>query len=82
MEAALVEFEGGFIMGNDTYYYIASVDPPMHAHIVTNNPRWVAATLGVVDNIIKSSGLPLGIEVDFKDEYGVVGIEVLLTPGG
>ncbi len=80
MEAVLEEFEGGFIMGNDAYYYIASVGPPMRAYIVTNNPRWVIASLGVVNSIVKSSGLPLRIKVSFEDVHDAVNIEVLLTP--
>jgi hypothetical protein len=82
MEVILEEFEGGFIMGNDAYYYIASVGSPMRAYIVTNNPRWVVASLGVVSSIVKSSGLPLGIKVSFGDERDAVDIGVLLTPGG
>jgi len=80
MEAVLEEFEGGFIMGNDAYYYIASVGSPMRAYIVTNNPRWVVASLGVVNSIVKSSGLPLGVKVSFEDVHDAVNIEVLLTP--
>jgi hypothetical protein len=80
MEAVLEEFEGGFIMGNDTYYYIASVGSLMSAYIVTNNPRWVVASLSVVNSIVKSSGLPLGIKVSFEDVRDAVDIEVLLTP--
>ena len=79
-EAVLEEFEGGFIMGNDAYYYIASVGPPMRAYIVTNNPRWVVASLGVVNSIVKSSGLPLRIKVSFEDAHDAVDIGVLLTP--
>jgi hypothetical protein len=82
MEAVAEEFEGGFIMGNDAYYYIASVGSLMSAYIVTNNPRWVVASLGVVNSIVKSSGLPLGIKVRFEDVRNAVDIEVLLTPGG
>ncbi len=81
-EAVLEEFEGGFIMGNDAYYYIASVGSPMRAYIVTNNPRWVIASLSVVNSIIKSSGLPLGIKVSFEDERDAIDIEVLLMPRG
>jgi hypothetical protein len=82
MEAVLGEFEGGFIMGNDAYYYIASVGSLMSAYIVTNNPRWVVASLGVVDSIVKSSGLPLRIKASFEYKHGIVDIRVLLTPRG
>ena len=81
-EAVLEEFEGGFIMGNDAYYYIASVGPLMSAYIVTNNPRWVVASLGVVNSIVKSSGLPLRIKASFEYKHDVVDIRVLLTPRG
>jgi len=78
-DASRRDFKNGFILGSEKYYYIVKVDSSI-LDAVTNNPWWVANTLKAVIHTVKSSKLPVEIGVGFKEEHGVINVEVVLTP--
>jgi hypothetical protein len=75
-DASRVDFKNGFILGSDKYYYFVKVDSPML--VVTNNPKWVVETVEAVVHV--AGKLPVEIGIAFKEERGVINIEIILNP--
>ena len=79
-DASRKYFKNGFILGSDRYYYFVKVEPPMLVNAVTNNPKWVVETVDAVVQAGESSKLPINIRVGFREEHGVISVEVVLAP--